>query len=428
MNKALLVLILVAHGAMARAEDFLPPTENAEAAIAALPSVAAALARTEVSAARAEALRRGPYEYQLSVAPTVRHERIGRTYDEWEAGISRTWRLPGKARIDQELGSTAIESAELAVADVRHAGARQLMTAWFAWLRGAAATALASAQLGVVREQQRAMERRLKRGDVATLDLERADLAVAQAESIVERAVLEREQARIELAQQFPSLELPAAVPEVPAPALRAVDEEALVARIVGRSHEIELARSAAHRQALVAQRAAADRKPDPTLGLRIIDEVDHDEQAVSLVFSIPLAGGMRAANALAETNTVTAAEAEAAAVARMIESSARQLARAIASRQQVWRVSQRALATAKVALRRMERAWQMGEIGFMELSMARRDEQQAAHTELMARLDAQEALLQAEIDSHERWMSHAHGATASPAMGTRVAPDAAAP
>lgn len=407
MNRLSGFLLTGAFATMTFAADLLPTADAARAAISALPTVMAAAARVDSSRARAESLQHGPYEFQLSAGPGMRHERMGRTYDEWQAGVSRTWRLPRKAKLDAAIGAGDIATAEFAMEDARHAGARDLATTWFAWLRGSTAVALTNTQLETMEALRRVTARRVALGDAARLDLERADAVVAQLESTREARVLAREEARIALAEQFPRIPVPNTAPEIPTPDALPDDEVTLAQTIVTRSHEIALARALASQHRLAAARSDANRTPDPTLGLQLADEMDHDEQTVSLVFSIPLAGRGRDANARADAAAASAAEAEAAGVQRSVETAARQLARTVSRRHRAWRAAAHALAATRAAAGRVERAWQLGEIGFGELSLTRRELQEAEHTELTARLAAHEALVRLEIDRHQLWAFH---------------------
>ena len=408
MKSLALVLGLVAV-LPAPAADYLPAEAEARAAIDGLPIVQSARARLGESDARAEALRRGSYGFELSLTPIVRHEQdLGRTYDEWEAGVTRALRLPRKARIDEAAARTRIAAADYRLADARHTGARLLLEYWCAWLRAAALAELAQHARAVLETERENIARRVGAGDLAKLDLERAEAALAQSEVAAERARLEREQRRLALAGQFPALALPAAVPALPAPSRRDVDEERIVETVLARNHEIELADATARLQALAAARADAERRPDPKIGLRVVDERNHNEQAVGLMLSVPLASSGAAATARAEQGLAGALEAEAAGVRQQLELQARQLARAVSGRYDAWQAARRALAATEAALRRTERAWQLGEIGFSDLALGRRAAQDAASSEITARVDALEAALQVEIDSHERWSDHA--------------------
>jgi outer membrane protein TolC len=412
--------LLAALVAPAASAGFLPDDAAALAAIDALPGVRAAEARSAESGARAEALRRGPYGLELSLTPLARHEQLGRTYSEWEVGVSRSLRLPGKARIDEALGQAGVAAADSGLAEARHSGARLLLARWCDWLRTAALAELAANQRAVLEAEGGNVARRVGAGDLATLDLERAAAALAQGELAAERTRLEREQSRLALAAQFPALTLPAGVPAIPEPAPADADEERIVESILARNHEIEIAEAAVRRQALLAERADAERRPDPKVGLRVVDEADHGEQAVGLVLTLPLAASGSRATALAEQRLASALEAEAAGVRQRLTLEARQLARAVTGRHEAWQAARRALAATSAALRRTERAWQLGEIGFNDLALARRAEQDAASSEITARLDALEARLQLEIDSHARWSGPGEGASLQASLPTR--------
>ncbi len=405
MRRAL--LLLAAWAGAAAGADFLPDPAAAVAAIDSLPAVRAAQARQTEAGARSEALELDPYGFDLALMPTARNAHGRGTYAEWEAGVSRRVRLPGKADIDRKLGGTGIEVADLALADARHAGARLLLAQWLGWLRAAGTDELAAAQARTLEAERAAIATRARRGDLAELDVERAGALAAQAALAAERSAIDREQARLQLLQQFPGLVLPEPPPPLPEPPPVALDEAAAVERIVARSHEIGIALANARRQQYRAERASAERRPDPAVGVRVLQEADGDEYAVGLVLDIPFAAGSQAATARAEYHAVAAADAESAAVVQAIASDARRLARAAPARRAAWLVAQRALAASASALARMERAFALGEAGFADLALARRNRQEAALVELGARLDAHEAVLRLAIDSHELWSGH---------------------
>ena len=52
-----------------------------------------------------------------------------------EFAIERPLRLPGKARLDGELGRQGVEQARLSLGDAMHETARGLLRSWFAWLK-----------------------------------------------------------------------------------------------------------------------------------------------------------------------------------------------------------------------------------------------------------------------------------------------------
>lgn len=404
------VLLVAQAWATQETPPFIPAPDLALAAIDALPRVRAAQARGNEAAARGEALARGPYGFDLTVMPTARHERGGATYDEWEAQLTHQMRLPRKVALDRELGEVGVDASTLGVADARHAGARDLLGLWFAWLRVAGAAELAAAQRDVVRSEHEAVMRRVAAGDAAALDADRAAAALAQAEGALARAEAERVRAEVALNARFPDLPLPARPPAVPNPAAASEDAEAaraIVDDIVDANHEIGIADALARRQGLTAARADAERWPDPSLGVRVLEETNGAARGVGLVINIPFAGGGARATAVAEQDLASAMAEEAAAVRGLVRGEAQQLATGMPRLWRAWQAAERARLAAEAALARMQRAWELGEAGLADLALARRTAQDAQALEWQARLDVHEAHLRVEVDAHRLWARH---------------------
>ncbi len=397
-------LLLACVGLNAWAGDFLPAAPAAIAAIDALPSVQAALARERAAAARGEALSRSPYGMELTVMPLARHETRGTTYGEVESMLTKRLRLPGKARIDDQLAASGNELALAAVGDARHEGARLLLERFLAWVRAANTVSLAERQRATLDEEQRAIARRVALGDLPALDEQRAAAATAAAEVAVERARMEREQARLALALQFPQLELPPAAPEIPPPSIELPAEDATVARIREHSHELEMAQLAARRQGYAAARADAEKHPDPTVGVRVLSEGRGNEQAVGVVVSIPFAASGTSATARAEHALTDAVDTEASGAGQLVDLKARQLVSSLPVQISAWQAAVRTADLTDAALAKVQRAWQLGEAGFADLAAARRAAFDARAAELALRVDVHGIRARIEIDSHERW------------------------
>ncbi len=409
MKAVLVLLVLLCATAEVTADnEFLPLAPQVLDAIDALPAVQAAMAREQEARARGEALDRGSYGYELFIAPTVRHENRGTSYGEWEASVSHRLRLPRKAEIDRQLGAVGREASTLGLADARHAGARTVLERWFGWLRSAGALRLADEQLAVMRSERENVARRVALGDLATLDAERADAALAQAEAALARAEFECARARIALELQFPALAPPPTLPEVPTPQMDGdASEQDIIDGILKDSHEIAIAEALARRQGLAAARADAERHPDPSIGVRVIDEVRGQQQAVSLILNIPFAAGGTTSTAIAAQQLAQAMAADAALVRDTVRGEARQLAAGIHPQLASWRAAARARQSGESALLRMEKAHALGEASFADVALARRNAQDARAGEWQARLDVHETRLRIEINSHRLWARH---------------------
>jgi outer membrane protein TolC len=160
-----------------------PPPDQVHATLQAQPTVRAAAERLQAAAATQRALEVGSHEFQANSGLQRRNVTTEqRRYNEWELGISRTIRLPGKARLDREIGSSTRSVAELRLEDAEHQVARRLLDAWMGWLRSSAVAEETAAQDQLLSRERDALARRVTLGDAArremdVLDAERATQA-----------------------------------------------------------------------------------------------------------------------------------------------------------------------------------------------------------------------------------------------------------
>src|SRR3569833_899030 len=118
------------------------------------PRVAAARAGREVARQEAAILESSPYEWTAKVSTQRRALESGPRYREWNAGIERTIRLPGKAAADRKIGKATEEEAEARYGEAVHEAARELMTLWVEWLAGEREHALATSGIQSTKERQ----------------------------------------------------------------------------------------------------------------------------------------------------------------------------------------------------------------------------------------------------------------------------------
>lgn len=387
----------------------LPDPDTAHAVLAETPAVQAALAARDAARARGEALDVGPYEFEVNAAGQQRDVRHEGNYAEWEAGVSRRLRLPGKAALDRELGTLGNEVAGLGIADAFHGAALELLDGWFGWLDAAGAATAAQEARKRLAQERAAVQKRVERGDAARLDLDLAESALAGAEATLAQARSDAAERSALLAARYPRLALPAAPPAVPDPQLPQLDAAALAAQIVARSHEIGIAEGQ-YRQAMKrAERGARDRLPDPALGLRTLSERDGDETAVALTLNVPIGGRYRAAEARALAADAGAAGARLDAVRRQIGANARAVTTRMQGSHASWQAARRAADAARAHAERARRGYQLGETDLFTLLAAQRTAQDSVRAEIAARIAAHAAIDRALIDAHELWAYHHH-------------------
>jgi outer membrane protein TolC len=387
----------------------LPDPDTAHQVLAETPAVQAALAAREAARARGEALDAGPYEFELDAVGQRRDVRHEGDYGEWEAGISRRLRLPGKAALDRELGALGNEVAELGIADAFHGAARELLDDWLGWLDAASAVAAAKTARERLAEERAAVDQRLAHGDAARLDLDLAESALAGAEAALAEARAVAAERSAALGARYPTLPLPAAPPPIPDPEPPASDAAALAQQIVARSHEIGIAEARYQQSMKRAQRGERDRRPDPALGIRTLSERGGDETAGGLTFNIPIGGRYRAAEARALAADAGAAGAELDAVRRQVVAGARAVTARMQGSLAAWRAARRAAEAAAAHVARARRGYELGETDLFTLLAAERTTQDARRAEIAARIAAHRAVGRVRVDAHELWAYHHH-------------------
>jgi len=393
----------------AAAADFpdLPPAAQVVPALQSYPAVRAAAAGLRVETANRDRLEAGPHEFALRLSSQRRRDRpADLSYRDHEIGIERAIRLPGKAGKDAEIGAAGVAEAGFALGDAMHESARLLLGRWFEWQRETAAAREWAAQVAVLRSQHDAVLKKVGAGDTARLEALLSEAQLAQAEAQQAQAVSRQERAATELAQHFPAIALPA---ELPAPVPQAVADspEALAqwrSRILTHNHELAVARSAAKRGQLAAQRLDAERLPDPTLGVSYGSERDGQERIVGLHLSIPLPGEARAASARAGSAEADAAGAREALVLARVEVEARRTVMLALSNHAQWLRLADVAARMDDNARLLDKAWRLGEGQINDLLNARRQSIEARLAAAQARLDANEARYRLLLDTHELW------------------------
>ena len=141
------------------------------------PQVRAAGSQISVEEARSRRLEAGNHEWTLRLMDQQRRVRpapAGR-YNEWEVGVERAVRLPGKLDLDRQLGAAGIASARIARGDALHETSRMLLANWFDWLRENAAADQWRRQRDILARQAQVVQRRVELGDAPRLERLQAD-------------------------------------------------------------------------------------------------------------------------------------------------------------------------------------------------------------------------------------------------------------
>ncbi len=396
---------LMAWPVMANAEPYgLPPEAQVVAALDHHPNVEAARARIGAAGASAAMLKASTHEVMLSGSYMSRDVTGERRYNEFDATVSRGFRLPGKAALDRESGRLGVEVAQNRMEDVRHETALSLSDLWFDWLGSSALYHSDLANVALLDKALKAVERRAALRDAALLDVDQARAALDQARGAAAGTLAQRDQARALLSANFPDLPLPDEAPELGDPELPPEGVMRLYDLVIERSHEIRAADKEAQRLDTLAHRAKADRIADPQIGVRAFRERDGLERGAGLVLSMPLGGSYRKAQADMATADAGAARLDLMQARRAVEAMARSDMVNVTNRMAAWDRLRAAMTSATAAADRTARGYDLGVIDLTDLLLARRQMQEAVRNEIEARSAAIAAIVKVRIDSHSIW------------------------
>jgi outer membrane protein TolC len=235
------------------------------------------------------------------------------------SGFLRPLRLPGKARLDEELGREGVSQARVAYGKALHVASRTLLKGWFAWQREAAQASQWQAQVDVLKQQAEAVAKRQRAGDASRMEQTLARAALAQAAASAAQAAGRERAAAAEFAVGFPRVALPSR-PQVADPQPPEGDQRYWIEQILAHSHELGVARAAVRRGRVSAARAEAERLPDPTAGIHYASEFSGNERFYGFSLSIPFSGAGRTAEARQAQARAEAAADREAGVLRKIE------------------------------------------------------------------------------------------------------------
>ena len=381
----------------------LPPQAQVRETLTQLPAIRGALAGISLGQARQARLNAGPHEWVLKPNVQRRSERNGPHYTEADLAVEHGVRLPGKRATDEQLGAGEVRIGSLAFEDSWHEAARGLLKAWFDWLREARTAQVLAEQSQLVQQQLSVAQRRVKAGEAARLELMQAEAEAGRASAAWQQSRARERALWIELERRYPGLKAqpPAALPN---PDTLPEEPAAWVDRVLDDNHELALAQAHAEHATLLARRAALERRPDPTVGLRAARERGGQEQVVGVYLSLPLGGAARQAEERAALAQADIADQKAADVRHRITSEAWRVAllasEGVAAWQSLDTARQRMAQSAELATR----AYTLGETPLGESLQMRRLALDAQLSAESARLDTLENQARLLLDAHLMW------------------------
>lgn len=395
-------------------------------------------ARQERLAAQQAAgmLATSPHEWTVDAGLQQRRANSGARGNEWSLGLQRTWRLPGKADLDQRLGDAGLREAAAREAAAWQGAARELLDRWIDGLAARSQRTLQERQLALARQSQDAVQRRHRAGDAAQLDVQAtlADVADVERQLAVAQAAEARALRRL---QQFApgqagatatasasanaaatATAAPAGEAPLPDPTPPAGSASTWRQRVLACDAELSAARATADLADLLARRVEAERRPDPTVGVRSAAEAYRSERVIGLTLSIPLGGSYREQAAREAWHRAQASRAALDVRQREAELAAQELIAEAEDGVQRWQLADRAARAGAESARLLQRAHALGEADLQPSLQARRLAIDAQRSALEARLTAWRAQWRLQVDAGDLWPRPGAGCAAPVVSG----------
>lgn len=406
MIRLLLIGLLTAPAAAQAMQPVNPPgllpTGIARPLLEQDPGVAAARAGLDVAQQEAGILDQSPHEWMARTTGQQRRLENGPRYTEWNVGVERAIRLSGKAAADRKLGQASVEESRARYGEALRESARELMALWVEWLAAERAHELAQNSLKATQASLTAVEKRVRAGDASKLDLSIARAELAEQRRMDNDAKTQAAAAWARLSTRFPGVSRQAMA--LPMPLEIGEDAASWRERILEQSDEFKVAKAQMQKAQAHADRARADKTPDPTLGGYMASEAGGRERIVGVMLSAPIPGGARDARNARAIAAVDVSRREVELKQRELETA---IAGAIATARGAYASLQMANEGAafmqeNAAL--MQRAYALGEAELQAMLLARRQAAAAANSALQAQTAALQAYYGLLVDAHLVW------------------------
>jgi outer membrane protein TolC len=384
----------------------LLPTDIVRPLIDRDPEVAAARATREVARQDASLARASPYEWSAKATAQRRSVEPGTRYSEWNVGLERTLRLPGKARADGDIATATIDEGEARYGEALHETARELLDLWLNWTEAEQTVLLAASQVTAAKDNFESVEKRVKAGDAARLDagIARAELGEQQRGASDAKTAANVAWARLHA--RFP--DLPRSFPQVPEPMVLEGASERLRARIIDQSDELKISEALFSKAQAHTARARADRIPDPTVGVFTASEVGGRERLTGVMLSIPIPGAIRRGRAEKSLHSAEVSRHELELKKRALDATINATLALASGAYESWQIAENSATAMRENGQLMQRAYSLGETDLQALLTARRQAATAAQSALTTKVAAARAYYSLLVDAHLVWdMNH---------------------
>ncbi|MFC5579524.1 TolC family protein [Rhodanobacter terrae] len=407
--RTILFVLLMGLCTVGHATEEVPAPADLPSAIAAKTWIAQDPAVVEAQSARMGAghaagmLAASPNEWIVKGSAQRRNYTSGPASREWTAGFERTVRLPGKKRLDRQLGDTGIALADAQLGEAIQEAARGLVDLWMGRLSARQARAFMTEQVQLARSNLQSVQKRHKAGDAAALDVNVAAADLAEVEQGMSEALASETKAQARLNVRFPGA-ADAEPPMLGQPVKLEESEVVWKDRVLAASDPLRMAQLRMEQAELTASRARADRLPDPTIGLYAASEAFSRERIVGFNVSMPLPGSYRTERLGQALTEVDAARAARDRRQRELESEIADSYTDATSNYDRWKLAEEGASRTRRNAQLTQRAYALGEADLQALLLARRQSVDAMQSALDARTAALRSYYRLLVDARLIW------------------------
>lgn len=374
MRRRIIFASLIVFAAAAGPAAAMPPESLIAEAVDASPTVMAAKADVERARATARRLRVGTYEIVVSGSAgnhTVDDPAVGNAdYTEWNAGLSRTVRLPPKRNADKTIAELEVKKAQAAYGMTRRGALLEFVSIWTNWRRAYESSRterkLAEDAQKLATAEQKAVS--LGASRQIYVDQLRADAGLLKLRA--DQRGIDAQNAKSDLAAAFPDFVMPAKPGPLSWDAARITS---LLATNAADSVAVREARLAVEQMQAQTRRARLNNLPDPTLGVEFSNEFGGRETKLMATLSIPLGGRARRAAADEAGSKAAAAIARLRAVEMDETRRYDQAKRAARIASMNLKTAEVAAQTARDAMERLKKGNAMGAVNLGDLVASQR-------------------------------------------------------
>lgn len=399
-------LVLLGLSSTALAQPAAPlnvlPEDLAVSLLNADPRVASARSSMDAAMLEAGIIRRSPYEWTATATGQQRRVDSGPNYNEWNVGIQRTVRLPGKGRADEEISGATASLANATYGEVRLEAARELMNLWLDWLAAEHSLEIANKGLASAKESLSAVEKRNRAGDASKLDVSIVKAEIADQLRKGNEAKVKAAASWATLSRRFPGVDRK--VVDLPLPSSEFGEYETWRERILAQSDVLRKMEATLKKNEGLSARAKADKVPDPTLGVFTASEQGNRERIYGVSISMPIPSGTRSARYSQAMAQESAARQDVDLAKRELEANIARDVELASGAYENYRIATEGAQATSQNEGQMQRAYELGEADLQSLLLSRRQAVDSATNALQAHVDTLRTHLSLLIDAHWIW------------------------